>query len=220
VPQEFAVSDGVKEVDSAQGLLEYGTTPSFRIGTEDLPQLCPEPTRASRTNVVGRAADRYTCTPAGGDQFSEVTLDSDNGLLLAAKSEIVTIAATSVDVNATLPAGSFDVPIVTTPPAPTEGLLNSKSPGVPDAQSAATAIEKCRADTHGTLPPALRATKGPKVTLHCGARTESFTVTPGNSVEYQPQGGQYEIDVTLPDGRMIGYASAKCPGTPICINNK
>jgi hypothetical protein len=220
-PQEFAVSDGVKEVDSAQGLLEYGTMvhPSFRFGAEDLPQLCPEPTRAGRTTVLGRAADRYACKPAEGDQFSEVTLDSGNGLLLAAKSEISTIAATSIDVNATIPAGSFDVPIVTTPPAPTEGLLNSKSPGVPDAQSAATAIEKCRADTHGALPPPIRATKGPKVILHCGARTETFAVTPGNSVEYQPKGDQYEIVVTLPDGSMIAYASSKCPGTPLCINN-
>ena len=78
VPQEFTVSDGVKEVDSAEGLLEYGTTPSFRVGAEDLPQLCPQPTRASRTTVLGRAADRYTCKPAGGEQFSEVTLDSGN----------------------------------------------------------------------------------------------------------------------------------------------
>jgi len=103
----------------------------------------------------------------------------------------ITIAATSIDVNVTIPAGSFDVPIVTASPAPTEGLLASKSPGVPDAQSAAIAIEKCRADTHGALPPPIRATKGPKIILRCGARTETFAVTPGNSVEFQPQGDQY-----------------------------
>ena len=120
--------------------------------------------------------------------------------------------------NATIPAGSFDLPIVTTPPAPTEGLLNSKSPGVPDAQNAATAIEKCRVDAHGTLPPPIR-TKGPKVILHCGPKTEAFAVTPGNSVDYQPHDGQYDITVTLPDGSMVTYASSKCPGTPICINN-
>jgi hypothetical protein len=218
--QDFAVSDGVKEVDSIQGELEYAPTihPSFHVGTEGLPQVCAEPNRAGRVTVLGRTADRYTCKPPSPDELSEVTIDSDSGTLLAAKSETSTIAATSIDVNATIPAGSFDLPRVTTPPAPTEGLLNSKSPGVPDAQNAATAIEKCRADSHGALPPPIR-TKGPKVILHCGAKTEAFAVTPGNSVDYQPHDGQYDITVTLPDGSMITYASSKCPGTPICINN-
>ena len=49
-------------------------------------------------------------------------------------------------------------------------------------------------------PP--NASKGPKVILHCGAATETFTVTPGNSVEYQPHGDQYDIVVTLPDGSL------------------
>jgi len=218
--QDFVVSDGVKEVDSDQGLLDYAPTVhnTFVIGTADLPTACPEARRVDRTQVAGRAADRYECTPPEVDQLSEVTIDSDNGILLAAKSQTFTIAATSIDLNVTIPAGSFDLPQVPTAP-PTEGLLNSKSPGVPDAQAAATAIEKCRANTHGTLPPAIPATKGPKVIFHCGAATETFAVTPGNTVDYQPHGDQYDIDVTLPDGSFITYASSKCPGTPICINN-
>lgn len=217
--QDFVVSDGVKEVDSDQGLLDYAPTVhnTFVVGTGDLPEVCPEARRVGRTEVVGRQADRYACKPPEVDQFAEVTIDSDNGILLAAKSETSTIAATGIDLNVTIPAGSFDLPQVPTAP-PTEGLLNSKSPGVPDAQAAARAIEKCRADAHGTLPPAVAATKGPKVFLHCGAATETFTVTPGNSVEYQPQGDQYDIVVTLPDGSFVTYASSKCPGTPICIN--
>jgi hypothetical protein len=67
-------------------------------------------------------------------------------------------------------------------------------------------------------PPAIPATKGPKVIVHCGAATETFAVTPGNSLDYQPHGDQYDIVVTLPDGSFITYASSKCPGTPICIN--
>jgi hypothetical protein len=218
--QDFAVSDGVKEVDSIDGRLEYAPTiiPAFRVSTEDLPKVCPEAQRIGRTTVLGRAADRYTCKPASPDEYSEITIDNDTGIALAAKSETSTIAATSIDVNATIPTGSFDLPKVPAPANPTQGMLDSKSPGVPDAQAAATAIEKCRADARGTLPPPIRATKGPKVILHCGAGSETFAVTPGNSIEYQPHGNQYDITVTLPDGSSISYASSKCPGTPICIN--
>jgi hypothetical protein len=216
--QDFAVSDGVQEVDSVQGELTYGpiNRPPFRFGPEDLPQFCAEANRVGRTTVLARTADRYTCKAPGPDELSEITIDSGSGILLSSKSETSTIAATSIDMTATIPAGSFDVPKL---PLPTQGLLNSKSPGVPDAQSAATAIEKCRADAHGALPAPIRATKGPKVILHCGAKTEAFAVTPGNSVDYQPHDGQYDITVTLPDGSMVSYASSKCPGTPICINN-
>jgi len=215
--EDYVVSDGVKEVDSIQGQLEYAPTiqPAFRVGTEDLAKVCPEAKRVGRTTVLGRAADRYTCKPASPDESSEITIDSGSGILLAERAETSTIAATSIDVNATIPAGSFVLPNV--PVAPEPGLLDSKSPGVPDAQAAATAVEKCRADARGALPPPIPATKGPKVILQCGAGTETFAVTPGNSVAYQPHGNQYDITVTLPDGSSVLYASSKCPGTPICI---
>src|SRR6266542_561371 len=220
--EDFIVSDGVKEVDSIQGELEYAPMDQvhvfFRVRTVDLPKLCPAAKRAGRTAVLGRAADRYTCTPASSDDASELTIDSGSGLLLATKTATSTLAVTSFETNATIPAGSFDLPTVPGAVAPTEGLLNSKSPGVPDAQAAATAIEKCRADTNGTLPRAIPATKGPKVILRCGKATESFAVTPGNTVEYRPTGSQYSVTVTLPDGSMIDYASSKCPGAPICID--
>jgi hypothetical protein len=68
------------------------------------------------------------------------------------------------------------------------------------------------------VPPAIRATKGPKVIWQCGAATEIFAVTPGNSVDYQPHGDQYDIVVTLPNRISVVYASSKCPGTLMCIN--
>jgi hypothetical protein len=220
--EDFIVSDGVKEVDSIQGELEYAPTdqarPFFRVRTVDLPKVCPAAKRVGRTAVLGRAADRYTCTPASSDGDTELTIDSGSGLLLAAKTATSTVAVTSFEMNAAIPAGSFDLPTVPSAATPTEGLLNSKSPGVPDAQAAATAIEKCRTDTNGTLPPAVPATKGPKVSLRCGKATESFAVTPGNTIEYQPNDSQFSITVTLPDGSMIDYDSSKCPGTPLCIN--
>jgi len=220
--EDFIVSDGVKEVDSIQGELEYAPTDQgrvlFRVRTVDLPKLCPAAKRVGRTAVLGRAADRYTCAPASSDDDSELTIDSGSGLLLAAKAATSTLVVTSFEMNAAIPAGSFDLPTVPSAATPTEGLLNSKSPGVPDAQAAATAIEKCRAENNGTLPPAVPATTGPKVNLRCGKATESFAVTPGNTIEYQPNNSQFSITVTRPDGSMIDYDSSKCPGTPLCIN--
>ena len=40
----------------------------------------------------------------------------------------------------------------------------------------------------------------------------------GNTLEYQPDGNNFNIVVTLPDGSMIDYASAKCPGAPLCVH--
>ena len=94
--EDFAVSDGVKEVDSIQGQLEYAPTIqlTFRVGTEDLVKVCPEAKRVGRATVLGRAADRYTCKPASPDESSEITIDSGSGILLAEKAETSTIAAT------------------------------------------------------------------------------------------------------------------------------
>jgi hypothetical protein len=112
--QDFVASHGVKEVDSDQGLLVYTPTVhnAFVVGTGDLPSVCPEARRVGRTEVVGRAANRYACKPSEVDQFSEVTIDSDSGILLAAKSETSAIDAASIDLNVTIPAGSFDLPQV------------------------------------------------------------------------------------------------------------
>jgi len=225
--EDFIVSDGVKTVESIEGTPEYisgdqtgiGWQDFFRVRAGDLQRVCPGAKLVGQTTVLGRAADRYTCDPAD-DESAEITIDSDSGILLDVKSDSLTIVATSIDMNAAIPAGSFDLPTVptvtsdvTAPPTP-----DSKSPGVLDAQNAATAIEKCRADAHGVLPPPIRAAKGPKVILHCGGRTETFAVTPGNSVEYQPQDDFYELVVTLPDGSMI-FAMSDCPGEPadLCI---
>jgi hypothetical protein len=158
---DFLVSDGVREVDSIQGELEYATSPkdTFIVGTRGLTKACPGAKRTGPAQVAGRTGVRYVCKPGSVDEFSEMTIDSGTGILLAAKAETSTIAATSIDVNATIPAGSFDLPKVTSPAAPAEGMLNSQSPGVPDAQAAAAAIERCRADSRGALPPAIGATR-------------------------------------------------------------
>jgi hypothetical protein len=216
---DFAVSDGVKEVESIQGLLEYAPTVdnTFIVAAGDLPKVCPKAKPVGSAAALGHTGVRYVCDPVNIDESSEVTVDGGNGILLAAKSETSTITVTSIDLNATIPAGSFDLPKVPTA-RPTQGLLTGGSPGVTDAQKAASAIERCRTEANGRLPPMIRPTKGPTVILHCGAATETFAVTPGNSVEYQPHGSQYDITVTLPDGSSVTYASSKCPGTPICID--
>jgi hypothetical protein len=95
--QDFVVSDGVKEVDSDRGLLDYAPTVhnTFIVGTGDLPTVCPEARRVGRIEVVSRAANRYACKPPEVDQFLEVTIDSDNGILLAATSKPSAIYATA-----------------------------------------------------------------------------------------------------------------------------
>ena len=219
--EDFVVSDGVREVDSIQGELEYASsmnqTESFRIHAADLPRLCLSAKRTGSIVVLGHAADHYTCKPASSDGNSELTIETGSGLLLAARAGGATIAATRIELNAKIPAGSFDLPAVPDPGA-TQGLLDSTSSGVPDARNAATAVERCRTEANGVLPKAIPATKGPKVTLQCGKAVESFAITPGNTVEYQPRGKDYSIVVSLSGGGEIDYDSAKCPGAPLCIS--